>query len=128
MSNAGDEVWNWAYKPAGKNATPGGNMYNLLAYELPQRVRDSIMQYSYKGSAPGGNIYNTICFEIPGMLKTASPKPSRRSSSRSTNCPKKSASWKGPRNDRHDGKPTTDGKHNGSNRDAGLRADTGRHR
>ena len=47
----------------------GGNMYNLLAYELPQRVRDSIMQYSYKGSAPGGNIYNTICFEIPGMLK-----------------------------------------------------------
>ena len=44
-------------------------MYNLLAYELPQRVRDSIMQYSYKGSAPGGNIYNTICFEIPGMLK-----------------------------------------------------------
>lgn len=48
MSNAGDEVWNWAYKPAGKNATPGGNMYNLLAYELPQRVRDSIMQYSYK--------------------------------------------------------------------------------
>lgn len=69
MSNAGDEVWNWAYKPNGKNATPGGNMYNLLAYELPQRVRDSIMQYSYKGSAPGGNIYNTICFEIPGMLK-----------------------------------------------------------
>ena len=44
-------------------------MYNLLTYELPQRVRDSIMQYSYKGSAPGGNIYNTICFEIPGMLK-----------------------------------------------------------
>lgn len=69
MANAGDEVWNWAYKPNGKNATPGGNMYNLLAYELPQRVRDSIMQYSYKGSAPGGNIYNTICFEIPGMLK-----------------------------------------------------------
>lgn len=69
MSNAGDEVWNWAYKPNGKNATPGGNMYNLLTYELPQRIRDSIMQYSYKGSAPGGNIYNTICFEIPGMLK-----------------------------------------------------------
>ena len=69
MSNAGDEVWNWAYKSNGKNATPGGNMYNLLTYELPQRVRDSIMQYSYKGSAPGGNIYNTICFEIPGMLK-----------------------------------------------------------
>ncbi len=69
MSNAGDEVWNWAYKPAGKNATPGGNMYNLLNYELPKRIRDSIMQYSYKGSAPGGNIYNTICFEIPGMLK-----------------------------------------------------------
>ena len=65
MSNAGDEVWNWAYKPNGKNATPGGNMYNLLTYELPQRIRDSIMQYSYKGSAPGGNIYNTICFEIP---------------------------------------------------------------
>ncbi len=69
MSNAGDEVWNWAYKPNGKNATPGGNMYNLLNYELPKRIRDSIMQYSYKGSAPGGNIYNTICFEIPGMLK-----------------------------------------------------------
>lgn len=69
MSNAGDEVWNWAYKPNGKNATPGGNMYNLLTYELPQRIRDSIMQYSYKGSAPGGNVYNTICFEIPGMLK-----------------------------------------------------------
>lgn len=68
MSNAGDEVWNWAYKPNGKNATPGGNMYNLLTYELPQRIRDSIMQYSYKGSAPGGNVYNTICFEIPGML------------------------------------------------------------
>lgn len=68
MSNAGDEVWNWAYRPHGKNATPGGNMYNLLAYELPQRVRDSIMQYSYKGSAPGGNIYNTICFEIPNRI------------------------------------------------------------
>ena len=49
--SAGDEVWNWAYKPNGKNATPGGNMYNLLAYELPQRVRDSIMQYSYKHRA-----------------------------------------------------------------------------
>ncbi|MBF9696915.1 N-acetylmuramoyl-L-alanine amidase [Bifidobacterium dentium] len=69
MANAGDEVWNWAYKPGGKNATAGGNMYNLLNYELPNRIRDSIMQYSYKDSAPGGNVYNTICFEIPGMLK-----------------------------------------------------------
>ena len=69
MTNAGDEVWNWAYKPGGKNATPGGNMYNLLTYELPTRIRDSIMQYSFKDTAPGGNIYNTLCFEIPGMLK-----------------------------------------------------------
>lgn len=69
MTNAGDEVWNWAYKPDGKNATPGGNMYNMLNYELPIRVRDSIMQYNFKNTAPGGNFYNTICFEIPGMLK-----------------------------------------------------------
>ena len=69
MTNAGDEVWNWAYKPGGKNATPGGNMYNLLTYELPIRIRDGIMQYDYKGTAPGGNVYNTLCFEIPGMLK-----------------------------------------------------------
>ena len=68
MANAGDEVWNWAYRPNGKNATPGGNMYNLLNYELPVRIRDSIMTYSYKGSAPGGNIYNTICFEIPNRI------------------------------------------------------------
>ena len=69
MANAGDEVWNWAYKPDGKNATPGGNMYNMLNYELPIRVRDSIMQYNFKNTAPGGNFYNTVCFEIPGMLK-----------------------------------------------------------
>lgn len=69
MANAGDEVWNWAYKPGGKNATPGGNMYNLLTYELPTRIRDSIMQYDYKNTAPGGNFYNAVCFEIPGTLK-----------------------------------------------------------
>lgn len=69
MANAGDEVWNWAYKPGGKNATPGGNMYNLLTYELPTRIRDSIMQYNYKNTAPGGNFYNAVCFEIPGTLK-----------------------------------------------------------
>lgn len=69
MTNAGDEVWNWAYKPGGKNATPGGNMYNLLTYELPTRIRDSIMQYNYKNTAPGGNFYNAVCFEIPGTLK-----------------------------------------------------------
>lgn len=69
MVNAGDEVWNWAYKPDGRNATPGGNMYNMLNYELPIRVRDSIMQYNFKNTAPGGNFYNTVCFEIPGMLK-----------------------------------------------------------
>ena len=69
MTNAGDEVWNWAYKPGGKNATPGGNMYNLINYELPLRIRDSIMQYDYKNTAPGGNFYNAVCFEIPGMLK-----------------------------------------------------------
>lgn len=68
MTNAGDEVWNWAYKPGGKNATPGGNMYNLLNYELPTRIRDSIMKYNYKNTAPGGNFYNAVCFEIPGML------------------------------------------------------------
>lgn len=68
MTNAGDEVWNWAYKPNGKNATPGGNMYNLLNYELPTRIRDSIMQYNYKNTAPGGTFYNAVCFEIPGML------------------------------------------------------------
>lgn len=68
MTNAGDEVWNWAYKPGGKNATPGGNMYNLLNYELPTRIRDSIMRYNYKNTAPGGNFYNAVCFEIPGML------------------------------------------------------------
>ena len=69
MTNAGDEVWNWAYKPGGKNATPGGNMYNLINYELPTRIRDSIMQYNYKNTAPGGNFYNAVCFEIPGTLK-----------------------------------------------------------
>ena len=69
MANAGDEVWNWAYRPNGKNATPGGNMYNLLTYELPTRIRDSIMQYNFKNTAPGGNVYNTLCFEIPGMIK-----------------------------------------------------------
>lgn len=69
MTNAGDEVWNWAYKPDGKNATPGGNMYNLINYELPLRIRDSIMQYNYKNTAPGGNFYNAVCFEIPGTLK-----------------------------------------------------------
>ena len=69
MASAGDEVWNWAYKPDGKNATPGGNMYNLLTYELPTRIRDSIMQYNFKNTAPGGNVYNTLCFEIPGTLK-----------------------------------------------------------
>lgn len=69
MANAGDEVWNWAYRPDGKNATPGGNMYNLLTYELPTRIRDSIMQYNFKNTAPGGNVYNTLCFEIPGMIK-----------------------------------------------------------
>lgn len=69
MTNAGDEVWNWAYRPNGKNTTPGGNMYNLLTCELPTRIRDAIMQYDYKNTAPGGNIYNTLCFEIPGMLK-----------------------------------------------------------
>ena len=69
MTNAGDEVWNWAYKPDGKNATAGGNMYNLINYELPIRIRDSIMQYNFKNTAPGGNVYNTLCFEIPGMLK-----------------------------------------------------------
>lgn len=69
MANAGDEVWNWAYRPEGKNATAGGNMYNLLNYELPIRIRDSIMQYNYKNTAPGGNFYNTLCFEIPRMLK-----------------------------------------------------------
>ena len=69
MANTGDEVWNWAYKPGGKNATPGGNMYNLLTYELPTRIRDSIMQYNYKNTAPGGNFYNAVCFEIPGTLK-----------------------------------------------------------
>lgn len=69
MANAGDEVWNWAYRPEGKNATAGGNMYNLLNYELPIRIRDSIMQYNYKNTAPGGNFYNALCFEIPGMLK-----------------------------------------------------------
>lgn len=68
MTNAGDEVWNWAYKPGGKNATPGGNMYNLINYELPARIRDSIMRYNYKNTAPGGNFYNAVCFEIPGML------------------------------------------------------------
>lgn len=68
MTNAGDEVWNWAYKPGGKNVTPGGNMYNLLNYELPTRIRDGIMQYNYKNTAPGGNFYNTVCLEIPGML------------------------------------------------------------
>ena len=70
MASAGDEVWNWAYKPDGKkNVTPGGNMYNLLTYELPTRIRDGIMQYNFKNTAPGGNVYNTLCFEIPGMLK-----------------------------------------------------------
>lgn len=69
MASAGDEVWNWAYKPDGKNVTPGGNMYNLLTYELPIRIRDGIMQYNFKNTAPGGNVYNTLCFEIPGMLK-----------------------------------------------------------
>ena len=44
-------------------------MYNMLNYELPIRVRDSIMQYNFKNTAPGGNFYNTVCFEIPGMLK-----------------------------------------------------------
>ena len=71
MSNAGDEVWNWAYKPNGKNATPGGNMYNLLAYELPQRVRDSIMQYSYKGSAPGGKHLQHNLLRDPRNAETA---------------------------------------------------------
>ena len=68
MANAGDEVWNWAYKPNGKNATPGGNMYNLLTYELPSRICASIMTYNYRGSAPGGNVYNAICFEIPNRI------------------------------------------------------------
>ena len=43
MASAGDEVWNWAYRPDGKNATKGGNMYNLLTYELLIRIRDSII-------------------------------------------------------------------------------------
>lgn len=68
MTNAGDEVWNWSYRPGGKNATPGGNMYNLLNYELPTRICASIMNYSYKGSAPGGNFYNAVCFEIPSRI------------------------------------------------------------
>ena len=68
MANAGDEVWNWAYKPNGKNATPGGNMYNMLTYELPSRICASIMTYNYRGSAPGGNVYNAICFEIPNRI------------------------------------------------------------
>ena len=68
MTNAGDEVWNWAYRPGGKNATPGGNMYNMLTYELPTRICASIMTYNYRGSAPGGNVYNAICFEIPNRI------------------------------------------------------------
>ena len=131
MSNAGDEVWNWAYKPNGKNATPGGNMYNLPSpTSCRSRVRDmhhaiTALQGDRRSPAAATSTSSQSAFgSIPeDIVDSISPRPSRRQQrADSVNCPKKSAQLRrAPRNDRHNGKPTTSDQHNGSNRDAGLR-------
>ena len=45
-------VWEYSYK----NSPSGGNMFNLLSYELPHLI----WEYNYKKSAFGGNMYNAL--------------------------------------------------------------------
>lgn len=45
-------VWEYKYK----DSPAGGNMFNLLSYELPHLI----WEYNYKKSAFGGNMYNAL--------------------------------------------------------------------
>ena len=45
-------VWEYKYK----DSPAGGNMFNLLSYELPHLI----WEYNYKKSAAGGNMYNAL--------------------------------------------------------------------
>lgn len=47
-----EAVWEYKYG----NSPAGGNMFNLLSYELPHLI----WEYNYKKSAFGGNMYNAL--------------------------------------------------------------------
>lgn len=47
-----EAVWEYKYK----DSPAGGNMFNLLSYELPHLI----WEYNYKKSAASGNMYNAL--------------------------------------------------------------------